>query len=544
MKRKTSRKTAPKRRSVKRKVSRKRRSVKRKTSRKRRSVKRKTSRKRRSAKRKTSRKQRRSAKRKTSRKRRSAKRKTVKELRAECKAQGLVYDPKTKKCRASKRKSRKAVVRKSRKPRPCKYGRNPVTGKCNKKPTKRRSVKRRSRKAVVRKSRKRKHHPKRRTSRKAASVRSRKVASANINNANKTFVDTLSSLNLSPDDSLTPDQADLVQQAIYNYVATIVASSPDLSALSELLPSGDGGNIYYLLHYLDLMTQFQVQMLVFKSRDEYRKLIEQITKDLKEYLDEQHKQLQVYVQKMIQQASEIVHQKADSFASKNLSWQEWNKLGYTQIEPKYDIKKRRGCGRNSSCGKVKASIEDGHWSCFNSCGYGAKTKSSLSQIANFNVDGNKDEVVMFHGSAGVAKSSLKKSVDWKRGGGYLGTGFYLTFNPNEAKIYACNAATRSGDSKGIVLEVVIKNASNFFERGEEDWYNASDKGHFARNHRKDKRGWWDQINCRDEIIRNMTIRRIHVIDTKNLRHYSRDKDPYNNAAYVVDRNNKKGHLCK
>ena len=537
MKRKTSRKTAPKRRSVKRKVSRKRRSAKRKVSRKRRS-----------------------AKRKVSRKRRSVKKKTVKELRAECKAQGLVYDPNTKKCRPSKRRSRKAVVRKSRKPRPCKYGRNPVTGKCNKKPTKRRSVKRRSRKAVVRKSRKRRSVKRRsrkavvrksrkrrsvkRRSRKAAVVRSRKVANTNINNASKTFVDTLSSLNLSPGDSLTPDQADLVQQAIYNYVASIVASSPDLSALSELLPSGDGGNIYYLLHYLDLMTQFQVQMLVFKSQDEYRKLIEQITKDLKAYLDEQHKQLQVYVQKMLQQAPEIVHKKADSFASKNLTWQDWNKLGYTQIEPKYDIKKRIGCDKNSACGKVKASIKDQHWSCFKSCGHGIGTKSSLSQIANFHVDGNKDEVVMFHGSAGVAKSSLKKSVDWKRGGGYLGTGFYLTFNPNEAKIYACNAARRSNDSNGIVLEVVIKNASKFFARDEEGWWDASDKGHFARNYRTDMKGWWDQINCRDEIIRNMTIRRIHVIDTKNLRHYSKDRDPGSTGYYTVDRNNKKGHLCK
>ena len=492
---------------------------------------------------------RRSVKRKVSRKR---KKKTVKELRAECKAQGLVYDPKTKKCRASKRKSRKAVVRKSRKPRPCKYGRNPVTGKCNKKPTKRRSVKRRSRKAVVRKSRKRRsvkrrsrkrRSVKRRASRKTAVVRSRKVANTNINNASKTFVDTLNSLNLSPGDSLTPDQADLVQQAIYNYVASIVASSPDLSALSELLPSGDGGNIHYLLHYLDLMTQFQVQMLVFKSQDEYRKLIEQITKDLKAYLDEQHKQLQVYVQKMLQQAPEIVHQKADSFASKNLTWQDWNKLGYTQIEPKYDINKRKGCGKNSACGKVKASVKDEHWSCFKSCGHGRYDNKSLSQIANFHVDGNKDEVVMFHGSAGVAKSSLKKSVDWKRGGGYLGTGFYLTFNPNEAKIYACNAATRSGDSKGIVLEVVVKNASKFLERNEEGWYDASDKGQFARNHREDWNGWWDQINCRDEIIRNMTIKRIHVFDTKNLRHYSRDKDPGNQGYYTVDRNNKKGHLC-
>jgi len=53
------------------------------------------------------------------------KRKTVAQLRADCKKQGLVYDPKTKRCRQSKRrvvkKSRKPVkkpVYKSRKPRP------------------------------------------------------------------------------------------------------------------------------------------------------------------------------------------------------------------------------------------------------------------------------------------------------------------------------------------------------------------------------------------------------------------------------------------
>ena len=78
--------------------------------------------------------------------------------------------------------------------------------------------------------------------------------------------------------------------------------------MSDLLPPN--GNIHYLMHYLDLMTQFQIQMLVFKSKDEYNELIMQIIKDLKAYLAEQHKQLQVYVQKMIQQAPEIVHKKA------------------------------------------------------------------------------------------------------------------------------------------------------------------------------------------------------------------------------------------
>ena len=83
---------------------------------------------------------RRSVKRKASRKR---KKKTVKELRAECKAQGLVYDPKTKKCRVSKRRSAKRKSRKvSRKRRSAK----------RKVSRKRRSAKRKSRKRKSRKS--------------------------------------------------------------------------------------------------------------------------------------------------------------------------------------------------------------------------------------------------------------------------------------------------------------------------------------------------------------------------------------------------------
>ena len=141
----------------------------------------------------------------------------------------------------------------------------------------------------------------------------------------------------------------------------------------------------------------------------------------------------------------------------------------------------------------------------------------------------------------LPKVPLKRVLIWKRGGGYLGQGFYLTFNPNEAKIYACSSAIRSGDKNGIVLEVVIKNASQFFKRRRENWNDASDKGQFARNHRTDDAGWWDQINVRDAIIRNMSIRRIHVIDKKNLHHYSADKNPYNNANYTVQ--SKKGHIC-
>ena len=94
---------------------------------------------------------RRSVKRKASRK---PKKKTVKELRADCKARGLVYDPKTKKCRVSKRRSAKRKSRKvkrkvSRKRRSAKRKSRKVKRKVSRK---RRSAKRKSRKRKSRKS--------------------------------------------------------------------------------------------------------------------------------------------------------------------------------------------------------------------------------------------------------------------------------------------------------------------------------------------------------------------------------------------------------
>jgi hypothetical protein len=100
--RKSSKRKSPKRKSPKRK-SPKRKSPKRKSP-KRKSPKRKSP-KRKSPKRK-------SPKRKSPKRKKSLK-KTVAQRRKECKAQGLVYDTKTKRCRESKRKRRKSPKRKS-----------------------------------------------------------------------------------------------------------------------------------------------------------------------------------------------------------------------------------------------------------------------------------------------------------------------------------------------------------------------------------------------------------------------------------------------
>jgi hypothetical protein len=109
------------------------RKASRKVSRKRRSTKHKASRKRKSAKRKS----------------RKSKKKTVKELRADCKAKGLVYDLKSKKCRPSKLQSAKRKVSRKRRSAKRKVSRKRQSTK-RKVSRKRRSAKRKvSRKKVI-----------------------------------------------------------------------------------------------------------------------------------------------------------------------------------------------------------------------------------------------------------------------------------------------------------------------------------------------------------------------------------------------------------
>ena len=114
---------------------------------------------------------RRSVKRKASRKR---KKKTVKELRAECKAQGLVYDPKTKKCRVSKRRSAKRKVSRKRRSAKRKVSRKRRSAK-RKVSRKRRSAKRkvsRKRRSAKRKVSRKRRSAKRKVSRKRKSRKS------------------------------------------------------------------------------------------------------------------------------------------------------------------------------------------------------------------------------------------------------------------------------------------------------------------------------------------------------------------------------------
>jgi len=279
--------------------------------------------------------------------------------------------------------------------------------------------------------------------------------------------------------------------------------------------------------------QYAVMQQLSLSVNAYEGLFHTIINDLTDIVEANRKQLKHYIAQMIKKAPEIFHAASSKFAEDLITWKSWNKMGYTQLKPKL-----KPPGR-------KREIKKDKWSCKTACEYDSTKNNTLSDIANFTVDGNSDEVLLFHGSGGVAKKSLQKSIDWKRGGGYLGKGFYMTFNPNEAKIYACRSANETNSDNAIVLEIVIKNASQFFQKKTTGVWNNSIPGHFCRNDRDDTKGWWDQINVRDDIINNMEIRRIHVIPRKSLKHYGTTANPnMGGGNYTITRKKNNGVYCK
>jgi len=53
-------------------------------------------------------------------------------------------------------------------------------------------------------------------------------------------------------------------------------------------------------------------------------------------------------------------------------------------------------------------------------------------------DNGTKYALMYHGTNGQYYANIAEAIDFTRGGGYLGQGFYLTADPDEAKCYACS----------------------------------------------------------------------------------------------------------
>ena len=330
------------------------------------------------------------------------------------------------------------------------------------------------------------------------------------------------------------------RKQIYNEIAQRVHSNPDLENFRDILPKN--GN-FDILEYIGIPydVMFYLQQTFQKSPEQISDLATAAVHTLLEIIHAQEEALKEALTKKLKQAEIVRHDTPDNFTDMLLGKNDgdidqWNSLGYTQIE------RNKTTNKNFSKNSRDTSIKKGHWSMKST---DKKTPENLLEMSNFTVKGDPDEVMMFHGSREQFMKSLRNAIDWRKGGGYLGNGFYLTFNPNEAKMYACSTVLwgSSGRDDAVILETTIKNAKTLKRRGDKSWYSGS--GDFRRNYRTDGGklglGWHDQINGRDKLLQNLEIKRIHLVPIKNLIVHGDGSNPGRNGRYTV--RDKRGWIC-
>jgi len=121
-----------------------------------------------------------------------------------------------------------------------------------------------------------------------------------------------------------------------------------------------------------------------------------------------------------------------------LNPKEWNELGFTQLKS-----------------KTSSEPDASNWSNTNPA---VDAPTTLLECANNVCKNDNDSVLMFHGtSMRFLDGFLDDGIDKDASGGALGKGFYLTFNPNEAKHYGCN--TTYNDQFAMIFECQVSNAS-------------------------------------------------------------------------------------
>jgi hypothetical protein len=113
---------------------------------------------------------------------------------------------------------------------------------------------------------------------------------------------------------------------------------------------------------------------------------------------------------------------------------------------------------------------------------GTTIRPSLWNVARYR-NASNNTVVCFHGtsSAYVANmgNNTMASVTTIHGGGSLGLGFYVTFNPNEALSYACQAAGANGEP--IVFEFLVQRSHLLMRGGSDAALLRTADCHFQQN---------------------------------------------------------------
>ena len=432
---------------------------------------------------------------------------------------GPVTVPHTKSHKPRAKKSRKPRAKKSRKPR-AKKSRKPRAKKSRKPRAKKPNVKK-SRKPNVNKSINKIGKPRKRV---VIDLEKTQTPS-NV----QTYFQALSNPDL-----------EAQRKQIYDEIAQRVHSDPEFENFRDLIPkNGDFQNLDYIGIPYNVM--YYLQQTFQKSPAQIEYLASAVENELGEIIHAQEEALKEILTKKLKRAEIVRHDTPDAFTNMLIGKnkgdiEQWNNMGYTQIVG------NKTTNKNFEKVRRDKSIKKGHWSMKSS---DKKKPENLLEMSNFTVKGSPDEVMMFHGSREQFLKSLQNTIDWRKGGGYLGKGFYLTFNPNEAKMYACSTALwgSSGKDDAVILETTVRNAKTLKRRSEKTWYSGT--GDFRRNYRTDGgklgMGWHDQINGRDNILQNLDIKRIHVVPIKHLIIHGSGSKAGNRGHFTV--RDKFGWIC-
>ena len=186
----------------------------------------------------------------------------------------------------------------------------------------------------------------------------------------------------------------------------------------------------------------------------------------------------------------------------NITVDIWNSMKFVQISKptgKCNAKSKSGWIR-AKCMEAGDTLADSIW-----------TQNTAS----------KNTLVMFHGTIGRFESSFLKQISWRKGNGILGTGFYMSHNPNVAKAYACRTMAINGGPKSneycVVLELHVTRADKIHRvhfDTQEFGKPKVNKSTFVSNRLTKFDG---QVCLRGVAINHVKVARMHLFNCKYMK---------------------------
>jgi hypothetical protein len=139
-------------------------------------------------------------------------------------------------------------------------------------------------------------------------------------------------------------------------------------------------------------------------------------------------------------------------------------------------------------------------------------KRTLLQCAGRHVVGKPRTVMLFHGTTASHMNSMLNNGIRDVGGGALGKGFYMTFNPNEAKAYACETGNSDSTHLLAIGEFHVREAAQI------RWSVLQGKCKQGKTNVVRCKQMPNQI-CFQKDMSDITLVKIHMMAANKMEHH-------------------------